>query len=137
MLSMTVAPTAIPASSPTCSMRIRDERVVSTWLRLNCGKARAKTTYRKGVSCNSGDNEEKIKSDKELKCKSLSMVDGGDSDATRHEGMEDSLESERSTNGGRNLSCDVGWNLSPWEVTTGSKCNGEGRVKMSPRDVSS
>lgn len=88
MLSITVAPTAIPASSPTCKVNMVTFNIEIDILKK---KMLIWQTYGTGVGGNGGNDEEKIKSNEEFECESLSMADGGDSHATRHEGMEDSL----------------------------------------------
>ena len=85
-------------------------------------------TYRSSVSGDGSDNKQEIESDNELERESLAGANGRNRNSTGHVGMENTLESKASTNGGWNLCCNVGWDLDPREVTQYCKRNGEGWV---------
>lgn len=97
----------------------------------------ANIDYRAGISGNSGDNEQEIESNYELKSESLASANGRNSNAAGHERVENALEGEWSANGGRNLCSYVRRHLDPGKVAQRCECNRQWRVQMSAGDVAS
>lgn len=106
-------------------------------IKQNCSSNCNPRQFSNGASVggDGGDDEEEIEGDEELEGEGLAGADGGNSDSTVHEGVEDSLESEGSADGSGNLGGDVGGDLNPGEVAENGEGYGEGGVEMRPGDV--
>lgn len=87
-------------------------------------------THRTGISGNSSDNKQEIESDDELSSEGLTNADGRDGDPTGEERVVNAFESEAGTDGGGDLSCDVGRDMGPREVAKGSEGDCEGWVEV-------